>query len=152
MLTLLTCAFVLCLIYHSYTDFEEMLLYDWNNLILAVLGLIFAYLNHNVSDALFGFAFALMVLLIIYFASKGGLGEGDVKLAPCLALWLGFEGTIVALLLAFTLGAIIGLTYMLLQNKQIKTAIPFGPFLCLGSLISFFFKTTIINFYWNFFI
>lgn len=149
---LLIVVFVGCLIYHTYTDLKEMLLYDWVNAILAVSGIGYAYLENNLLDAAYGFVVGLVIMLGIYLISRGGLGEGDVKLTPCLGLWLGFENTLVALLLAFVIGAIIGLAYMRLKNKKMNFAIPFGPFLCLGALISFFYGNELLNLYWNYII
>lgn len=129
-----------------------MLLYDWVNAILAVSGIGYAYLETSLLDAAYGFVVGLVIMLGIYLISRGGLGEGDVKLTPCLGLWLGFENTLVALLLAFVIGAIIGLAYMRLKNKKMNFAIPFGPFLCLGALISFFYGNELLNLYWNYII
>ena len=149
---LLIVVFVGCLIYHTYTDLKEMLLYDWVNAILAVSGIGYAYLETSLLDAAYGFVVGLVIMLGIYLISRGGLGEGDVKLTPCLGLWLGFENTLVALLLSFVIGAIIGLAYMRLRNKKMNFAIPFGPFLCLGALISFFYGNELLNLYWNYII
>ena len=149
---LLIVVFVGCLIYHTYTDLKEMLLYDWVNAILAVSGIGYAYLENNLLDAAYGFVVGLVIMLGIYLISRGGLGEGDVKLTPCLGLWLGFENTLVALLLTFVIGAIIGLAYMRLKNKKMNFAIPFGPFLCLGALISFFYGNELLSLYWNYII
>ena len=149
---LLIVVFVGCLIYHTYTDLKEMLLYDWVNAILAISGIGYAYLENNLLDAAYGFVVGLVIMLGIYLISRGGLGEGDVKLTPCLGLWLGFENTLVALLLSFVIGAIIGLAYMRLKNKKMNFAIPFGPFLCLGALISFFYGNELLNLYWNYII
>ena len=149
---LLIVVFVGCLIYHTYTDLKEMLLYDWVNAILAVSGIGYAYLENNLLDAAYGFVVGLVIMLGIYLISRGGLGEGDVKLTPCLGLWLGFENTLVALLLSFVIGAIIGLAYIRLRNKKMDFAIPFGPFLCLGALISFFYGNELLNLYWNYII
>lgn len=128
-----------------------MLLYDWVNAILAIFGIGYAYLEYNLLDAAYGFVVGLVIMLGIYLISKGGLGEGDVKLTPCLGLWLGFENTLVALLLSFVIGAIIGLAYMHLRNKKLNFAIPFGPFLCLGAFLSFFYGSEIISLYYSFF-
>ena len=146
---LLIALFLICLLYHTYTDLKEMLIYDWVNLIILVGGLMHAYINDMLLEAGLGFGIALVILLVIYFVSRGGLGEGDVKLAPCLGLWLGFEKTLLGLLLAFVLGAVIGLIYMYIKGREFKTAIPFGPFLCLGACISFFFGKELIAFYFS---
>ncbi|MBF2052153.1 MAG: prepilin peptidase [Candidatus Sericytochromatia bacterium] len=78
--------------------------------------------------------FELIMLLSIIFLRKEGMGGGDVKLAILLGIWLGPSKLVVALALAFTLGALAGLG-LLLVSRQSKP-FPFGPFLVLGALVS----------------
>ena len=50
----------------------------------------------------------LAIMLVLYFASRGGMGEGDVKLAPTLGIWLGLDQGLLCLLLAFVSGGVVG--------------------------------------------
>lgn len=97
-----------------------------------------AYQGTFFSAVATGFAvwavFELMMLLSICFLRKEGMGGGDVKLAILLAVWLGPAKLMVALALAFTLGAVAGIG-LLLVNRQSKP-FPFGPFLVLGGLVA----------------
>lgn len=69
-----------------------------------------------------------------YFTRGRGMGFGDVKLAAAVPLFLGsFEG-VVSVLLAFWLGAAVGLALLVFKKKGMKDEIPFGPFLALGML------------------
>lgn len=83
-------------------------------------------------------AFLIMLpMLLIYLVTRGrGLGFGDVKLAANMGLFLGVKGGVVALYWAFILGTIVGVTAMVLQKKGMKSKIPFGPFLVLGTWIT----------------
>lgn len=83
---------------------------------------------------------AFVVFLIIALIAPGGFGLGDVKLAPSLALLIGMQPrgaalTFTAFLLAFILGSVIGVALMVAGKAGRKTALPFGPFLVLGTLI-----------------
>lgn len=85
-------------------------------------------------------AVSFLVFLAIAIAAPGGFGMGDVKLAPSLALLVGLSArgparTFTAFLLAFLLGALIGIALMLGGKAGRKSALPFGPFLVLGTLI-----------------
>jgi len=75
---------------------------------------------------------------LIWWLSKGKMmGFGDVKLALGIGWLLGASGGFVALILAFWIGAIVGLFLIALShNKSMKSEIPFGPFLILGTLIA----------------
>jgi leader peptidase (prepilin peptidase)/N-methyltransferase len=63
------------------------------------------------------------------------MGLGDVKLIPSLALLTGYLSvatTVLAVLLAFVLGAVVALVGMLLRRLTLTSAIAFGPFLLAG--------------------
>lgn len=96
----------------------------------------------------------LMALLIAGFfwtliiITKGkGMGGGDVKLGALIGLTLGFPLSLVALMLAFLLGAVIALILIFLGKKKFGQTIPFGPFLVLGSLVVLFWGNIIIDWY-----
>ena len=72
------------------------------------------------------------------------MGFGDVKLAFLIGLVLGFPNTALALYIAFLTGGGVGFILILWKKKSIKYAVPFGPFLVLGTLLSLFFADQII--------
>jgi len=75
------------------------------------------------------------------------MGMGDVKLAFLMGLLLGFPQILLALFLAFLIGAIIGLSLIMLKKKTLKSEVPFGPFLIIGTFIAMFWGEKIINLY-----
>jgi len=90
--------------------------------------------------------------LLIFLISKGrAMGFGDVKLAVLMGLLLGLPNVLVALFLAFFIGAIICVILMAFQKKGLKSEIPFGPFLILGTFIALFWGEQIIQWYFTFF-
>jgi prepilin signal peptidase PulO-like enzyme (type II secretory pathway) len=96
---------------------------------------------------------AALFFLIIVLATKGkGMGVGDIKLAFFMGLLLGLPNILVALFLAFLIGAIIGLGMIALKKKTLKSEIPFGPFLILGTFIALFWGSNLINWYLNLFL
>ncbi len=90
--------------------------------------------------------------LIFWISKEKAMGFGDVELVFLMGILLGFPNVLVALFLAFFFGAIIGLMLMLGQNKSLKSAIPFGPFLIAGTFIAMLHGNQIISWYLNFFI
>jgi len=97
-------------------------------------------------SALGAAAFFLFLVLV----SKGKwMGEGDIKLAFFMGLFLGWPAILAALFLAFFGGAIIGLGLIVWKKKSLKSEIPFGPFLIAGTFISLFWGEQIIGFYLN---
>ena len=81
--------------------------------------------------------FSLMWLL-----SKGKwMGLGDSKLMIGIGFLLGMSSGLVAILFSFWVGAIVSIILLILsrilgtKNISLATAIPFGPFLALGTII-----------------
>ena len=79
------------------------------------------------------------------------MGIGDIKLAFLMGLLLGFPNILVALFFSFLIGAIIGIGLILAKRKTMKSEVPFGPFLVIGTFIALFWGQQIINWYWNLF-
>lgn len=92
------------------------------------------------------------LFFFLYLLFPKGIGFGDVKLAGAIGLFLGFKLTILAILLSFFSGAIVGLFLIALGKKTMKDPIPFGPFLALGAIVSLFFGEYIIDWYLGLFI
>lgn len=74
------------------------------------------------------------------------MGFGDVKFAFLMGLILGFPNIITGLYIAFLTGAIVGIILILWRRKKaFGTAIPFGPFLVLGTLGALFWGEIILQ-------
>lgn len=87
--------------------------------------------------AALGAGIALAIMLAIYLLSRGGMGDGDVRLAPLLGLHLGYLDPAIVpigLFLGFALGAVAGIAAMVVGRAGRKTALPFGPFLAAGTV------------------
>ena len=83
--------------------------------------------------------FVFLFLLMIHIVTKGrGMGLGDVKYGIFMGLFVGWPGSIMALYLAFGLGAVVSLLLMVAKKKSLKDRIPFGPFLIIGTIIALF--------------
>ena len=92
---------------------------------------------------------AIFFLLIVLISNEKWMGFGDVKLAFLMGLFLGWPNILVALFLAFFIGAIIGIGLIATGKKTLKSEVPFGPFLVAGTFISLFWGQNIINWYLN---
>ena len=104
--------------------------------------------------SLSGFIFSALIsglfFLLIFLISRGKwLGFGDVKLVLFMGLFLGYPQILVGLFLSFFIGAIIGVMLMLLKKKGLKSEVPFGPFLVVGTYIGLFWGQQIYNWYLN---
>ena len=116
---------------------------------LGIINFLILYLNLQL---IYGLAFGFCFFYLLYLLFPKGIGFGDVKLAGAIGLFLGFRLTILAVLLSFFSGAIVGLLLIALGKKTMKDPIPFGPFLAFGAIFSMFFGEYIIDWYLNLFI
>jgi len=103
-------------------------------------------------DPLLNFVLAAILagafFLVIVLISRGKwMGMGDVKLAVFMGLVLGWPKIILALFLAFLIGAFVSVILMILKKKTLKSEIPFGPFLAAATILTLFLGSTLIDWY-----
>ena len=93
-------------------------------------------------------------ILFVFFALLWGvsrgrwMGFGDAKLALGIGWLLGTAKGIAAVTLSFWIGAIAGVLLIYLNKSKygLKSSIAFGPFMILGTAVSFFWGEKIIAF------
>ena len=89
--------------------------------------------------ALAGGAAAFGGFLVMALISPRGMGMGDVKLSAVLGLalaYLGWDHLFIGIFLAFLAGALGGLIVVALRKGGMKTEIPFGPYLAIGTMLA----------------
>ena len=101
-------------------------------------------------------AIAAAVLWVLYrgLAQLGGMGGGDVKLAPLLGFYLGWLswGTVaVGAFAAFLLGGAVGTVLMATRLAGRKSRIPFGPYMLAGAFLAVFAAVPITDWYTSLF-
>jgi prepilin signal peptidase PulO-like enzyme (type II secretory pathway) len=89
-------------------------------------------------DSLCGLAMGGGLFILVYSISKKGLGGGDVKFMSAAGLYLGFAGTIPAILYGTVLAAIVCFILIILKKIGRKDSIPLAPFLFVGILVTVF--------------
>lgn len=90
----------------------------------------------NLSYLLAAAAAAGFFFFLVLITRGRGMGTGDVTLAAFLGLWLGWPMILLAVWLAFVLGAFVGLVLIGLKFKRFGQTIPFGPFLIVAAVIA----------------
>jgi leader peptidase (prepilin peptidase)/N-methyltransferase len=148
------CFLVIIFVY----DLKHYLIPD--KIVYSAIGLVFAFslfssyvLNQGsfLNLLLSAFLSAAFFLLIVLVSRGKGMGLGDVKLAFFMGLFLGWPNILVALFTAFFIGALIGIILVFFGKKTLKSEVPFGPFLIIGTLVSFFFSSDLIGKYFSLF-
>ena len=90
-------------------------------------------------DALFGTLLATTSMFVLYVLSRGGLGDGDVRMAPALGTAAAFGGisTLWAtMLVSFVSAGLFVATCLVLGRMTRSSVIPFGPFLIGGAIVA----------------
>ncbi len=137
-------------------DYDYQLLPDQLTLPLLWLGLImninatFTPLENAVLGAVFGYLSLWSVYwLFKLITKKEGMGYGDFKLLAALGAWLGLDMLLPIILLSSVVGAIVGITLVLLKKHSKSKPIPFGPYLAVAGFVAALWGQDILLFYWG---
>jgi leader peptidase (prepilin peptidase)/N-methyltransferase len=141
----------------SFIDFDRQLLPDditlpllWVGLLLNVFS-VFVPLSSAVIGAASGYVFLWLVYQIFKLVTgKEGMGYGDFKLFAALGAWLGWQSLPLIILLSSLVGAVVGITFILLFGRDRHLPIPFGPFLCVAGWVALLWGDTLTRYYLQF--
>lgn len=77
--------------------------------------------------------------LVLFVLPGGGVGFGDVRLAPVIGALLGFLGTahvVLGMLAGFLVGGLAAAAMLALRRVGLTSHIAYGPAMCLGAWLS----------------
>lgn len=136
------CLSILLLIYIAIKDIKSFTISNKMLCVLLILSLVKQILAVNsINDMkvlLLCSAILLVIFSVLYYGIKNFMGGGDVKLIFVLSIWLGYPQIIIALYIAFILGGVFAVMYLLIKRRKYTVKIAFAPFLVVGAVISFF--------------
>ncbi len=69
---------------------------------------------------------------------REGMGGGDIKLLAMIGAFLGWKSLLFILLVSSFLGALVGVILMVVKGRDLKHAVPFGPFLSAAAMAYLF--------------
>ena len=139
-------------------DIGHKLLPDSITLPLLWLGIglalfdVFVSLEESVLGAMFGYLSLWSVFMLFKFLTgKEGMGHGDFKLLAMLGAWTGWKMLLIIILTSSLVGAVIGVSMILLKKTERGTQIPFGPYLAAAGWIALLWGTPLSEFYFSLF-
>jgi leader peptidase (prepilin peptidase)/N-methyltransferase len=142
------------LIIITFIDLQEQMIPDVISLPGIVVGLILSFIVPYISfmnSALGALVGGGIILIIAWVGSiifkKEAMGGGDIKLATMIGAFLGWRYMVISLFFGFFLGALTGIVLIMTKIKKREDAIPFGPFIALGSIITLLCGEKIIAWY-----
>lgn len=140
-------------------DFDTYLLPDDITLPLLWLGLIVNSLGSftDLNSALWGAIAGYLSLWSVYklfklLTGKEGMGYGDFKLLAALGAWMGWQMLPQIILLSSLVGAVIGISLIVIRGRDKNIPIPFGPYLAIAGWIAFVWGDTINQAYLKLFV
>jgi leader peptidase (prepilin peptidase)/N-methyltransferase len=120
----------------SMIDFEHQLLPDDITLPFLWLGLLCNLfgLYTDIESSIIGAMAGYLTLWIVYWifkllTGKEGMGQGDFKLLGALGAWMGWQALPLILFISSLIGAVVGITLIILRDHDKNVPIPFGPYL-----------------------
>ncbi len=152
---LITCILLVITIYDvKHKIIPDSLVYSFDALAFAKLFIVLdsvAGISFTTPTAAHLIAGPILALpfLLMWLVSKGTwMGLGDAKLVLGIGWILGITLGTSAIILAFWIGAVLGLIWMFIMFRRFKKRyeIPFGPYLILGMYIVLFFGVKVIDF------
>lgn len=82
-----------------------------------------------------GFSFFALQWIV----SKGKwIGDGDIRFGVLMGVLLGFPGVFLALLLSYSIGSMVAMALLLSHKRQWGSRIALGPFLVIGTVITYY--------------
>ncbi|MGP4108311.1 prepilin peptidase [Virgibacillus sp. L01] len=103
-------------------------------------------------SSILGGIIGITLLALIIIISSGGMGAGDMKLFGILGIILGIDKVLLAFFLSCMIGAIIGMLLLILKVIDRKQPVPFGPYIVVATLITYFYGERLVNWYFNLFL
>jgi len=127
----------------SLIDFQHQLLPDSITLPFLWFGLLCNYfgLYTDLESSVIGAMAGYMILWSVYWlfklvTGKEGMGYGDFKLLAMLGAFLGWQALPAIILMSSLVGAVVGVTLILLRRMDKEVPIPFGPYLAAAGWLS----------------
>jgi len=135
-------------------DFRHFLIPDLITFPGIALGLGLSFIPDGLTpqQSLMGGAGSALFLWSIGFVAtlalkKDAMGLGDVKLVAMAGALFGLQTALFGLIFASVLGCIVGVPMLLLRKLNEHRHIPFGPYICAGTLIAAFYGERVMDWY-----
>lgn len=148
--------FLFCsaLVVITFIDIEHQIIPDEISLPGIAVGFVLSFFlkGHSWLNSLLGILLgggSLLLVAYVYqrLTGKEGMGGGDIKLLAMMGAFLGWKAVPFIILASSLVGSLVGVSLMLIQKKDSKLAIPFGPYLAFGAVLYVFYGKPLILWY-----
>jgi leader peptidase (prepilin peptidase)/N-methyltransferase len=141
----------------SVIDIEHQLLPDaitlpvlWAGLVLSLFGVFV-----DSATSIIGAAAGYLSLWTVYqvfrlLTGKQGMGFGDFKLLALCGAWMGWQALPAIIVLSSLVGAVVGISLILVRGRDRNLPIPFGPYLAAAGWLALLWGDQITQTYLRF--
>jgi leader peptidase (prepilin peptidase)/N-methyltransferase len=141
----------------SVIDLEHQLLPDaiilpvlWAGLVLSLFGVFV-----DSTTSIIGAAAGYLSLWTVYqvfrlLTGKQGMGFGDFKLLALCGAWMGWQALPAIIVLSSLVGAVVGISLILVRGRDRNLPIPFGPYLAAAGWLALLWGDQITQTYLRF--
>ncbi len=148
--------FTWALLAASVIDIDHQLLPDdivlpllWLGIVCNLFGL-YTTLPESILGAIVGYLSLWSVYWLFKLVTgKEGMGYGDFKLLAAIGAWGGWQILPVVIFTSSIVGAVVGVSLMLFQNRDKNIPIPFGPYLACAGWIGLLWGNELMQAYLN---
>lgn len=131
-------------------DLKHYLILDKVVLPAAGLAFLYQWYEGNLENALLGALLLAGFFGLLFLISRGRwIGAGDIKLGIFLGLLVPYPATLALFMLAYVLGALVGLVLIILRNKKLSDRLPFGTFLTFAAFLAMLWGEEMIAWYFG---
>jgi leader peptidase (prepilin peptidase)/N-methyltransferase len=138
----------------SVIDIDTQLLPDAITLPFLWLGLLLSLvpLFATPGIAIIGAVAGYLSLWLVYhtfriLTGKEGMGYGDFKLLAVFGAWFGWQALPTIVLLSSLVGAVIGISMIIVRGRDRNLPIPFGPYLAIAGWITMLWGEQLVSLY-----
>lgn len=97
-------------------------------------------------DMLVGGLVGLSFFALQWIVSKGKwIGDGDIRFGALMGVLLGFPGVLLALMISYSIGAMVAIGLLTAHKRQWGSRIALGPFLVVGTMITYYWGDRILS-------
>ena len=137
--------FAAVLVVITFIDFDHQIIPDVISLpgipvffLLAVFVMGLGFLDSLLGLLIGGGFLYLIAVGYELLTRREGMGGGDIKLLAMIGAFLGWKSLFFVVFMSSILGAVVGVVLILLKGKDMKYAVPFGPFLSIAAVMYLF--------------
>jgi len=137
--------FTAALVVITFIDFDHQIIPDVISLpgipvffLLAVFVMGIGFLDALIGLIVGGGFLYLVAVGYELIAKREGMGGGDIKLLAMIGAFLGWKSLFFVVFMSSILGALVGIVLIMIKGKDMKYAVPFGPFLSIAAVMYLF--------------